>query len=193
MFFCFPTRPDPLHRCAAHLQDLGLPARAYDSILTSGDMTRRFLEDKAPARLFHLGPPRDRPLLEGLPITLCAALEDSEIVLCTGLFDDTSESAEDYAPLLKEMRQRALPMICANPDRVVMRGEDCVPCAGALAEAYRNMEGAVSFLWEAPPAHLCARRPNLSRDGRSSYEARSSNWRWSRNGHAVAHSMPSWI
>ena len=62
-------------------------------------------------------------------------------------------------------------MICANPDRIVMRGEDCVPCAGALAEAYQKMEGTVLFFGKPhPPTYARAAQifremgvPNIKR------------------------------
>jgi ribonucleotide monophosphatase NagD (HAD superfamily) len=42
---------------------------------------------------------------------------------------------------LQEMRSRGIPMICANPDKVVRRGETLIPCAGALADLYETLGG----------------------------------------------------
>ncbi len=36
-------------------------------------------------------------------------------------------------------------MICANPDLVVERGGQIVPCAGSLAAAYREIGGTVAY------------------------------------------------
>lgn len=57
-------------------------------------------------------------------------------VVCTGLFDDETETPEDYAASLRRFRARDLPFICANPDIVVERGDRLIWCAGALARDY---------------------------------------------------------
>jgi HAD superfamily hydrolase (TIGR01459 family) len=65
--------------------------------------------------------------------------------LCTGLYNDEGETAEDYADLFCAMRARNLVMLCANPDIVVQRGTQLIWCAGALAQAYEKMGGAVIY------------------------------------------------
>jgi HAD superfamily hydrolase (TIGR01459 family) len=94
--------------------------------------------------LFHLGPERDRSLFADLAVRLAAPDEASHCV-CTGLVDDLSETPESYAPLLRRLAERGVPMICANPDRIVMRGDRMCYCAGALAEAYEALGGAVAY------------------------------------------------
>ena len=44
-------------------------------------------------------------------------------MVCTGLFDDETETPEDYRALLTRLRARNLFMVCANPDLVVERGD----------------------------------------------------------------------
>ena len=43
------------------------------------------------------------------------------------------------------MLARKLPMICANPDLVIHRGEDLVYCAGALADQYQRIGGEAIY------------------------------------------------
>jgi HAD superfamily hydrolase (TIGR01459 family) len=43
------------------------------------------------------------------------------------------------------MRARGLPMVCANPDLVVERGDKLVYCAGAIAELYAAAGGNVLY------------------------------------------------
>ena len=43
------------------------------------------------------------------------------------------------------MRARGLPMICANPDVVVERGDKLVYCAGAIADLYAAAGGEVIY------------------------------------------------
>jgi HAD superfamily hydrolase (TIGR01459 family) len=83
-------------------------------------------------------------LFEGLAIRF-ALLESADIVICTGLVDDERETAEDYRGRLEAMRARDLPMVCANPDIVVERGGQLIPCAGALAAFYEEMGGSVLY------------------------------------------------
>src|SRR6202007_1912937 len=61
------------------------------------------------------------------------------------LFDDETESAEDYRAMMLQARERNLPFICANPDIVVERGDRLIYCAGAIAELYRELGGEVIF------------------------------------------------
>jgi HAD superfamily hydrolase (TIGR01459 family) len=47
--------------------------------------------------------------------------------------------------MLKELAARKLPMICANPDHLVERGDKLVYCAGALAAIYETLGGSVVY------------------------------------------------
>ncbi|TLP45529.1 TIGR01459 family HAD-type hydrolase [Cohaesibacter sp. CAU 1516] len=130
--------PRPSAPIAAQLEQLGVGRDSYDDLVTSGDITRKMLVDSGKTKLYHLGPERDLPLYEGLGLSLVAQ-EEAEMICCTGLFDDTKETPDDYDDLLKNLAKRQLPMICANPDRVVDRGNTLIYCAGSLAgrfEAY---------------------------------------------------------
>jgi HAD superfamily hydrolase (TIGR01459 family) len=126
------------------LDRLGVPRAAYDGIVSSGDVTRALIGARAGARVFHIGPERDLGLFDGLDAPL-APLEDADYTVCSGLIDDTVETPEDYRDLIARMRARALPMICANPDVVVERGEELVYCAGAIADLYAAAGGEVIF------------------------------------------------
>jgi HAD superfamily hydrolase (TIGR01459 family) len=66
-------------------------------------------------------------------------------VLCSGLYDDDRETPADYAELLGTLAERGVPMLCANPDIVVERGNKLLYCAGALAEHYAAGGGQVSY------------------------------------------------
>jgi HAD superfamily hydrolase (TIGR01459 family) len=124
------------------LDRLGVPRDAYDDILTSGDMARRLLAERPGLRVFHLGPERDLGIFKELDLAFVGP-DDAELVVCTGLLDDETETAQDYAPLLERLRARGLTLICANPDLVVERGERLVYCAGAIADLYARMGGDV--------------------------------------------------
>ena len=63
----------------------------------------------------------------------------------TGLFDDETETPDEYATKLKSLQRRNSAMLCANPDIRVERGDRIVYCAGALAEAYEKLGGDVVY------------------------------------------------
>ena len=126
------------------LDRLGVPRGAYDAITSSGDVTRGIVAARLGERVFHLGPSRDRPIFAGLDITF-APVETADYVVCSGLFDDTTETPENYREMLASMRQRSLFMVCANPDVVVERGDTLVYCAGALADAYVALGGEALY------------------------------------------------
>jgi HAD superfamily hydrolase (TIGR01459 family) len=121
------------------LAELGAQPESYDAVVTSGDVTRDLIA-AAPKRLFHLGPQKDRNLFEGLDRELVGE-EDAEAVVCSGLFDDRTETPADYAPMLARFAARGLPFLCANPDIVVEMGDRLLYCAGALGRDYAALGG----------------------------------------------------
>lgn len=126
------------------LDRFGVPREAYDAIVTSGDLTRALVAEQPGIRMYHLGPERDSGIFQGLDLALTGP-ETADLVLCTGLFDDRTETVEDYRDTLAVLRARAVPMICANPDLVVEFDGRLIPCAGLLAAAYEELGGAVVY------------------------------------------------
>lgn len=131
--------PRPRDGVEAQLASLAVPEAAWDRIVTSGDVTRE-LVSAGPRRIFHLGPDRDLSLYDGLDVEIVEEFE-ADSVVCTGLFDDEIETPDDYAEMLRRLRARNLPMVCANPDIVVERGDRVVWCGGALARDYGLLGG----------------------------------------------------
>ena len=126
------------------LDRLNVPRDAYDAITSSGDVTRGIVAARRAESVFHLGPQRDLSIFTGLDVTF-APLDRADYVVCSGLFDDTTETPESYRGMLAAMRARSLFMVCANPDIVVERGDTLVYCAGALADAYAALGGEVLY------------------------------------------------
>lgn len=151
-----PRPSAPIH---AQLAGLGVPRAAYDDLLTSGDGTRALLESRPERRVAHVGPARDLALYAGLPHTLVGD-DEAEIVVCTGLTDDTSETPDDYRGRLATFAARGLTMLCANPDIVVERGTQKVWCAGAVARLYADeFAGAITLIGKPhAPIYAEARR-----------------------------------
>jgi HAD superfamily hydrolase (TIGR01459 family) len=136
--------PRPAEAVVPQLDGLHVPRDSYDDMVTSGDVTSAVIMERPGQSVFHLGPPRDLPIYQGLNVQL-KDVETADYVVCSGLFDDTKETPEDYRALLARMKARGLFMLCANPDVVVERGNDLVYCAGALADLYKSMGGEVLY------------------------------------------------
>jgi HAD superfamily hydrolase (TIGR01459 family) len=132
--------PRPSREVVIQLISLGVPQSAWSALITSGDVTRGLLAERAPGPAYLIGPDRDLPLYDGLGLRF-AGLADAAFIACTGPVNDDVETPEDYRALLTEAAARRLPMICANPDRVVQRGDRLIYCGGALAELYETLGG----------------------------------------------------
>lgn len=145
--------PRPAGDLEKQFVQFGVPPDCYDAVVTSGVATRDDLAKRSAARrlrMFHLGPARDAGIFEGLDIEL-ADVAGAEIVLCSGLFDDDSETPDDYRDRLAALKARGLTLICANPDWVVQRGGKLVWCAGALANEYEKIGGDVVYYGKPMP------------------------------------------
>ena len=155
--------PRPFSAVVGQMTVLGVDPAAYDGGVTSGDATRGLIEAWAGKPLLHIGPERDMGLFDGLDVKLATA-EEAQAIVCSGLYDDTRETPADYAGLFERLAARRLPMICANPDLVVERGDKLVYCAGALAAIYAEKGGEVIYagkpLLADLRAHLGHHRPH---------------------------------
>ena len=153
-------RPNPIIRDQALA--FGVAPDAFDEVVTSGDVTIGMIAARHGAPLYHIGPPRDLALIAAVKARtgVAPALVEPEAatyVLCTGLFDDSTETPENYAAPFARFVERGLPMICANPDLVVHRGQRLVYCAGALAELYEALGGETIYAGKPhPPIYAAA-------------------------------------
>lgn len=137
--------PRPRQAVMDQLDRIGVPRASYDSILSSGDAAQMLIQDLGPVPVFHIGPTRDLTLYDGFQGERTSNENAAEAIVCTGLFDDETETPNDYTQLLTHFAGRELAMICANPDNRVDRGGKLVYCAGALAQAYQRMGGTVHY------------------------------------------------
>lgn len=140
--------PRPAGPIRRQLDQLSVPRLAYDALVTSGDVTIQLITARGAQKIHHIGPPRDLALFaEAREATGAAArlvpLHEADYVVCTGLFDDDTETPADYRATLAAMLAASQPMVSANPDIVVHRGTTLLYCAGALAQAYAAMGGQV--------------------------------------------------
>ena len=86
--------PRPSPWVAHQLDRLGVPADAYDDVMTSGDLTREVVAGRKGGAVFHIGPQRDISIFDGLDVRF-TPVEAAEYVVCSGLFDDTTETPDN--------------------------------------------------------------------------------------------------
>jgi len=134
--------PRPSLAIHSQLDHFKVPRDAWTAFVTSGDATRALLAERSPGPCWSIGPARDAPLYEGLSLGFADA-EDAAFCCVTGPYDDETETPEDYRGRFEIAVERGLEMICANPDRLVQRGDQLIYCGGALADLYEEMGGKV--------------------------------------------------
>lgn len=134
--------PRPSGPIVDMLDRLGVPRTAYDGIVSSGDATRTMIAKYRGRAIHHVGPPtEDDALYEGLGVRRTGA-DEAEVVVVTDL-DTDDDTPETYRERARLWLDRKLPMICANPDRVVEHGDKIIYCGGALGDLYAAMGGMV--------------------------------------------------
>ncbi|MCD7059209.1 TIGR01459 family HAD-type hydrolase [Pelagibacterium xiamenense] len=133
--------PRPRGPIIAQLDALGVSRDAYDGLISSGDATRTLLEGYKGKTIHRVGPEQDDMLFDGLDIAFGDVAEASAVVVTD--LDTDDETPDDYRDRMEAWLARGLPMICANPDKVVEEGDRLVYCGGALADAYEDAGGRV--------------------------------------------------
>jgi HAD superfamily hydrolase (TIGR01459 family) len=129
------------------MTNMGVERLLYSGIMSSGEATYLELAARSDPffaalgrRLFHLGPDRDINVYADLDYERVMKVAEADFVLNTGPVE-FEHSLTDYESVLQEAAARHLPMVCANPDKVVMRLGVPVVCAGAIADRYRQLGG----------------------------------------------------
>ena len=131
------------------LQSIGINSNCYSKIISSGELCRiRFLKNKNKInrygkKYYFIGQPSDQTITEMLPIEETKNLKEANFLLVCGTrrFED---NLEIYKKELNAALALKLPLVCANPDKVVVRKTGKVLiCAGLMADYYLSQGGYV--------------------------------------------------
>jgi HAD superfamily hydrolase (TIGR01459 family) len=156
---------------AKQLDRIGVPAEAYDLLVTSGEAAHDALAERTDVHAelgrnyLYVGPSWDNDVPRGLDYRRVETVEEADFLLTVGLFDD-ADPLESYDAMFAHARENNVPMLCVNPDLVVHRQSGVTsPCAGLLAERFATQGGRVIYHGKPDPAvfRRCAR---LLGDGR---------------------------
>ena len=143
--------PRPSASVQAFLDDMGAPRDSYDAIVSSGGACQAAIaEGQFGQRIHYVGPERDLHVLEDTG-RRSVPVDQADAVLVTGFRDDRREGPEIYASEIAEWNRRGLPVLCANPDIVVDRGEERLWCAGAIARDHAAGGGTVTYFGKPHP------------------------------------------
>ena len=135
--------PRPNKDVIQFLKKLKMEEGYLKYVQTSGEVALESLKKKSfGTKFFHLGPERDISLFEGLEKNN-TKIENSEFILCTGLFDQHEQDLSFYKNLLKNSLSKKL--ICTNPDLIVHRGKKIEFCAGTVAKIFEDIGGNVIY------------------------------------------------
>ena len=158
--------PRPRAAVRRQLARFGVPDDCWDDIASSGDASQAGMAaGLAGTKVYHIGPEKDLSFFTDLPADIDAAhiervpLDQAEGIICTGLFDDMTETPADYTATLLYAKQKRLRLLCTNPDVVVDVGDKRIFCAGAIAEAYIEIGGESLYFGKPhPPIYTLARQ-----------------------------------
>lgn len=157
IFLSNAPRPDKV--VMKKLIELGIHIQP-DMILTSGDAVRHQLqhyEDAIFKQLgkcfYHLGAIRNQDILADLEVNLTDKLEKADFILLSAFLDE-GEDLQQFQDFLQKAHARKIPLVCANPDKIVIHGSRQRYCAGVFAAEYEKMGGTVHYYGKPYPAIL---------------------------------------
>ena len=142
--------PRPNNAVKNFLEKLGMKKDIREHVFTSGEAALNYLKKNlSNKKFFHIGPPRDFDLFKDLKKMKSEIIENSEYILCTGLFDNHEKDLKYYKELFEKNLKKK--MICTNPDLIVDRGNIRELCAGSVAMVFEKMGGEVIYFGKPYP------------------------------------------
>ena len=158
-FILLTNAPRPNLTVINTLKKMGLNDFS-DTVFTSGEASKRYLlENFNNKKFFHLGPPRDFDLFKTFEDNKVLNIDDSDYLLCSGLFEEHEDDLGYYKNLLSKHITKK--MICTNPDLIVDRGDKREYCAGSIAKSFEEIDGKVIYFGKPyPPVYEIAANVN---------------------------------
>jgi HAD superfamily hydrolase (TIGR01459 family) len=149
-FVLLTNAPRPNITVKKFLQKMGMTQELRDQVFTSGEAALNHLKKNFLSKKFyHIGPPRDFDLFNSFENNKSKDINESEYLLCTGLFDNYDQDLIYYKKLFENHINKK--MICTNPDLIVDRGNKRELCAGSVAMVFEKMGGKVVYFGKPHP------------------------------------------
>jgi len=135
--------PRPSEKVKKFLKKLKMEEKYLKNVITSGEAAMHAINQNRFGKLFyHLGPSKDESIFHKIRNNK-TKLENSDFILCTGLFDEHEDDLNFYKNFLKNYISKTL--ICTNPDLTVHRGEKEEYCAGSIAKIFESLGGSAVY------------------------------------------------
>ena len=149
-YILLTNAPRPNITVIKFLEKMGLDKEKCKKVYTSGEAALNYLSiDLKNLKFFHIGPPRDFDLFKLFQKNKVENIEDSDFLLCTGLFEKYENNLNYYKELFKNKISKK--MICTNPDLIVDRGNQRELCAGSVAKIFEESGGKVDYFGKPYP------------------------------------------
>ncbi len=155
---------------ARRLAAFGVSAAHVDGVLSSGELAWQMLHDRhrqpwstLGTKVLLLSPDADAAMIEGLQVTPVSTVTEADFLLLASFPDALAPAA--LTALLHTAARRALPLLCANPDRHRLTADGVRPSCGTLAAAYEALGGPVIWVGKPYPLIYEACREWLARLG----------------------------
>ena len=154
-FILLTNAPRPNLTVINTLKKMGLN-NFSEAVFTSGEASKRYLlQNFNNKKFFHLGPPRDFDLFKTFENNKVLNIDDSDYLLCSGLFEEHENDLDYYKTFLSKHTTKK--MICTNPDLIVDRGDKREYCAGSIAKSFEEINGEVIYFGKPyPPVYEIA-------------------------------------
>ncbi len=148
-FILLTNAPRPNLTVINTLKNMGLK-NFSETVFTSGEASLRYILEKFNnKKFFHLGPPRDFDLFKKFEDKKVTDIDDSDYILCSGLFEEYENDLDYYKKFLSKHISKK--MICTNPDLIVDRGNKREYCAGSIAKSFEEIYGEVIYFGKPHP------------------------------------------
>lgn len=143
--------PRPSFTMKNRLQNWGFENIATDMILTSGDIAREVMSEKAyklgqkRLKIYHLGDNKNDDILREFDHIITNDYKDADIFLLSIHRDETENIREFDSLLANVAKQASLLKICANPDISIPKEGTTRYCAGYFAQIIEKNGGEVVY------------------------------------------------
>ena len=149
-YILLTNAPRPNKVVKSFLEKMGMEKEIREHVFTSGEASLNYLKKNlVDKKFFHIGPPRDFDLFNDFEKMKSESINDSEYILCTGLFESYANDLNFYKNLFKNNLKKK--MICTNPDLIVDKGNTRELCAGSVAMVFEKMGGNVIYFGKPYP------------------------------------------
>ena len=101
-YILLTNAPRPNKVVKTFLEKMGMEKEIRERVFTSGEASLRYLRrNLIDKKFFHVGPPRDIDLFKDFKNMKSDKIENSEYIICTGLFEKYEEDLKYYKRLFE--------------------------------------------------------------------------------------------